>query len=61
MTPQRYSVTNIGIGDRHPKVYFTKLAEQCTGGRKTHGGITEVEEMCSNLRMSCLSESVIDG
>jgi len=55
------SEINIAIGDRAPETYFTDLAKQCAGGPKKYGGITEREELCANLRMSCLPESLIDG
>ena len=55
------SEINIAIGDRAPEVYFKELAEQCAGGKKKYGGITDVAEMRVNLRMSCLPESLLDG
>jgi hypothetical protein len=55
------SEINIGIGDRDPKVYFAELADQCNGGAKKYGGITTIEEMRANLRMSCLPECMLDG
>lgn len=55
------SEINIGIGDRDPKVYFTELSDQCNGGPKKYGGITTGEEMRSNLQMSCLPVSLLDG
>jgi hypothetical protein len=55
------SEINIGIGDKAPDIYFAELAQQCNGGVKKHGGITEIEEMRANLRMNCLPESLLDG
>ncbi|MCW9054890.1 MAG: DUF262 domain-containing protein [Candidatus Pacebacteria bacterium] len=55
------SEINIGIGDRAPEVYFAELAEQCNGGPKKHGGITDLEELRANLAMSCLPESLLSG
>ncbi|MGH8609327.1 MAG: GmrSD restriction endonuclease domain-containing protein [Gammaproteobacteria bacterium] len=55
------SEINIAIGDKPPERYFEELAEQCAGGKKRYGGITEREELCANLRMSCLPESLLDG
>ena len=55
------SEINIGIGDRDPRVYFAELANQCNGGTKKYGGITTINEMRSNLRMSCLPECLLDG
>ena len=55
------SEINIAIGDRAPEVYFKELVEQCAGGKKKYGGITDVAEMRVNLWMSCLPESLLDG
>jgi hypothetical protein len=55
------SEINIAIGDRPPEKYFKELAEQCAGGKKKYGGITERDELCANLRMSCVPESLLDG
>ena len=49
------------IGDKAPESCFQDLAEQCAGGKKKCGGITEREQLCVNLRMSCLPTSIIDG
>lgn len=55
------SEINISIGDRAPEVYFAELAEQCSGGPKRYGGITEISELRANLAVSCLPESLLDG
>ena len=55
------SEINIGIGDKAPEAYFAEFAEQCDGGPERYGGITEPEEMRANLRMSCLSERLLNG
>jgi len=55
------SEINIAIGDKAPEQYFKELAEQCAGGKKKYGGITELDELRANLRMSCLPESLLDG
>lgn len=55
------SEINIAIGDKAPEIYFNELAEQCAGGKKKYGGITNLEDMRANLRMSCLPESLLDG
>ena len=52
---------NIAIGDKAPKIYFAELLKQCAGGAKKYGGITKRKELCANLRMSCLPESLIDS
>lgn len=55
------SEINIAIGDKPPEQYFKELAEQCAGGKKKYGGITDTTELRANLRMSCLPESLLDG
>lgn len=55
------SEINIAIGDKAPEVYFAELAEQCNGGAKKYGGITEIAEMRANLRKSCLPDTLLDG
>ena len=55
------SEINIAIGDKAPEKYFEELAEQCAGGKKKYGGITDATELRANLRMSCLPESLLDG
>jgi hypothetical protein len=55
------SEINIAIGDQPPKKYFAELAEQCSGGKKKYGGITDIAEMRENLRMNCLPEALLDG
>ena len=37
------------------------MAEQCAGGAKKYGGITDRNEMAANLRANCLPESLLDG
>src|SRR5439155_19889260 len=55
------SEINIGIGDKAPEVYFRQLAEQCAGGEKKYGGITDPAEMKANLKMNCLPEEMLSG
>lgn len=55
------SEINIAIGDKAPEQYFKELAEQCAGGKKKYGGITDATELYANLRMSCLPEALLDG
>ena len=55
------SEINIAIGDKPPETYFKELAEQCDGGAKKYGGITERMEMIENFKMNCLPESILDG
>ncbi|MEO7964814.1 MAG: DUF262 domain-containing protein, partial [Gemmatimonadaceae bacterium] len=39
------SEINIAIGDKAPEKYFAELAAQCSGGKKSYGGITERQEL----------------
>jgi hypothetical protein len=55
------SEINIAIGDKAPEKYFKELAEQCDGGRKKYGGITDTADLRANLKMSCLPQSLLDG
>lgn len=55
------SEINIAIGDKAPEVYFKELADQCNGGAKKYGGITNETEMRANFRMSCLPEALLEG
>ena len=55
------SEINIAIGDKAPEKYFGELAEQCAGGKKKYGGITNLDDMRINLSMHCIPEAMIDG
>ncbi len=55
------SEINIAIGDKAPQVYFRELTEQCSGGTKKYGGITDQNEMRINLCASCIPESLFEG
>ncbi len=55
------SEINIAIGHKPPEKYFQELAEQCNGGKKRYGGITDAADLRANLKMSCLPESLLDG
>ena len=55
------SEINIAIGDKPPETYFAELVEQCDGGKKRYGGITNAADLCANLRMNCIPGSVLDG
>jgi len=57
-----YAVTqseiNISIGNKEPRVYFTQLLEQCRGGPKLYGNITDLDELKRNFEMNCLPEGM---
>jgi hypothetical protein len=55
------SEINIAIGDKPPLRYFAEVAEQCNGGSKKYGGITDEMQLRQNLKMSCLPEAMLDG
>jgi hypothetical protein len=55
------SEINIAIGDKAPEIYFRELVEQCSGGKRKYGGITDLDDLRANLRMSCIPESIIEG
>ncbi|MGH8233013.1 MAG: GmrSD restriction endonuclease domain-containing protein [Rhodanobacteraceae bacterium] len=71
LTPRRYnqianfviaqSEINIAIGHKPPEQYFSELSEQCNGGKKRYGGITDREEMQANLRANCVPDTMLDG
>lgn len=54
------SEINIAIGDKAPEKYFSELAEQCAGGKRKYGGITDLAQMKANFRMHCLPECLLD-
>lgn len=55
------SEINIAIGDKSPERYFGQLGDQCNGGKKRYGGITDEVEMRANLAANCVPASVLDG
>ena len=55
------SEINIAIGDKPPQQYFAELSEQCNGGKKKYGGITNERELRINLRIHCLPDLLLDG
>lgn len=55
------SEINIAIGAKPPAKYFNELAEQCNGGAKKYGGITDKAEMAANLAANCIPASMLEG
>lgn len=55
------SEINIAIGDKPPEKYFAELGEQCSGGKKKYGGITDRQTMIENLQSHSLPETLLDG
>ena len=54
------SEINIAIGAKPPEQYFSEVDEQCNGGEKRYGGITELTELRANLADNCIPENVLD-
>ena len=52
------SEINIAIGNKEPRVYFGQLLEQCRGGPKRYGNITDIDTLRENLRMHCIPEGI---
>ena len=55
------SEINIAIGAKAPANYFKELTDQCNGGAKKYGGITDKAEMAANLTMNCIPAVMLDG
>lgn len=57
-----YAVTqteiNIAIGNSEPRKYFTQVIDQCNGGAKRYGNITDLDQLRANLRMNCIPDGV---
>lgn len=52
---------NIVIGAKAPKAYFNDLLNQCQGGKKKYGGITDLDELKENLRDHCIPEGIFNS
>lgn len=55
------SEINIAIGAKAPKDYFAELLNQCEGGKKKYGGITDLDELKDNLRDHCIPEGIFNS
>jgi hypothetical protein len=55
------SEINIAIGDRSPDSYFQDIIDQCSGGPKKFGGITDKAKLQENFQMNCIPESLLFG
>ncbi len=49
---------NITISNKEPAVYFGQLLEQCEGGVKRYGNITDMDELRENLRLHCIPTGI---
>ena len=52
------SEINIVIGNKEPRVYFGQLLDQCNGGPKRYGNITDLDALRENFRMNCIPDGV---
>ncbi len=48
------SEINIAIGKKEPKSYFSEILEQCSGGQKRYGNITNITDLNENFEMNCI-------
>ena len=46
---------NIAIGDDPPTAYFGALWRQCENGKARYGGITDADELRTNLVAHCIT------
>lgn len=49
---------NISIGDTEPSIYFKELNEQCSGGEKKYGNITNIDGLKKNLSDNCIPSGI---
>ena len=52
------SEINIAIGKKEPSVYIAQVLDQCDGGKKRYGNITDLNELRENFRMNCIPDGV---
>jgi len=52
---------NIAIGDKSPEIYFKQIIEQCDGGKKKFGGITDITELRANFVENCIPQSMMSA
>jgi hypothetical protein len=52
------SEINIGIGNVSPRAYFSNLHDQCAGGEAKHGGITDLNDLRTNLGENGIPEDI---
>ena len=53
------SEINIAIGAKAPAIYFKELVQQCSGGNRKYGGITDLAELKANLEENCIPETML--
>ncbi len=52
------SEINIAIGNKESQVYFAELREQCQGGPRRYGNITDLNVLRKDLHAHCIPEGV---
>lgn len=52
---------NIAIGAKPPHQYFAQLQQQCQGGPKKYGAITDLEELKENLHQHAIPVGIFDA
>jgi len=50
---------NVAIDNKEPKKYFREILEQCNGGTKKYGNITNMDKLRENFLMNCIHEDCI--
>lgn len=57
-----YAITqseiNIAISNKEPAVYFQQVIDQCNGGQRVYGNITDIDELRENLTMNCIPDGI---
>jgi len=54
------SEINIAIGSKEPRIYFSQLLEQCQGGQKRYGNITDLDDLENNFMSNCIPDGMMD-
>lgn len=52
------SEINIAIGNKDPHIYFGQVLDQCNGGPRRYGNITDLETLQENLQMNCIPDGI---
>lgn len=52
------SEINIAIGKKEPSIYIAQVLDQCNGGKKRYGNITDLDELRDNFNMNCIPKGV---
>jgi len=55
------SETNIKIGNKEPKAYFSTILEQIKNNDMLYGAITDREELLNNLKQNCIPEMILES